>query len=109
MFFLYVFLSAFSIGHANHDSLYRADRRDLAPKGASSNGCTISAPRFEDPLHQRKRLALKASQTYAHYFGFVVKRETTVGLVAIPELLYLPFAVLIHTLLSGNDFAADPG
>jgi hypothetical protein len=55
------------------------------------------------------RIALKASQTYAHYFGFVVKRETTIGFVAIPELLDLPFAVLIHTLLSGNDFAADPG
>jgi hypothetical protein len=51
---------------------------------------------------------LKAFQTYAHDLGFVVKTKSAIGFVAIPQLLKLPFTVLIRTLFSGDDFAAHP-
>lgn len=41
----------------------------------------------QNPLQQRTS-SIKASQTCAHYFGFVVKRETTIGFVAIPCASY---------------------
>ena len=41
-------------------------------------------------------MILKASQPNTHYFGFVVKREAAICLIAVPQLLHLPFAVLIY-------------